>query len=592
MKNFGCAIMILPAVAFILFMVKYNDISPVAGTTMWIVFFLGLWMNSIGRKEEEEEEGQRTKASTTPKPIPDPALKPTPTATHDPMPRPPVELTPKPTSKPEIFPLPSLQQHPVGKINYVNYTSSIPDQIDVFPIYRCPKHGCVVRTHSLGRINRRGFKEEDFQSAIKECFGNEFTVSGGVILNTGKQTRPFEPDIALIDNSNPSLKIDIEIDEPYAGFTRKPTHCKGDDTQRDIYFSDRGWIVLRFSEFQVHTKEKQCLTYIARIIQSVKPSFQIPSELEEYGAVGKQQLWDLLTAQKWEKAQEREKYLNYTFGELIEDPIVIENGFGEQDSLEESKVKPTPIGTRDNRRAEGFNLPSKRDNRIDFYPESHVYTIDKVPAPSVSTIVSMFFPEFDAYRAARNLNPNHEYHGRDVQEIVELWENRGIDSANKGTLLHEQIEKFYLKTEYDRPEEFQLFEQFHSDHLHIEPYRSEWRIFDEDYHIAGTIDMVAKNGNQFEIYDWKRSKKVVNGIGKPITENHYQQGISFLKDLDNTSYNRYCLQQSLYRYILESKYDLSISNMYLVVLHPNYDRYYKIEVPYMRDEVQYMLKAL
>ena len=38
--------MVLPAIAFIFMMVKYKDVGAVEGTTMWVVFFLGLWLAS------------------------------------------------------------------------------------------------------------------------------------------------------------------------------------------------------------------------------------------------------------------------------------------------------------------------------------------------------------------------------------------------------------------------------------------------------------------------------------------------------------------------------------------------------------------
>ncbi len=45
-------------------------------------------------------------------------------------------------------------------------------------------------------------------------------------------------------------------------------------------------------------------------------------------------------------------------------------------------------------------------------------------------------------------------------------------------------------------------------------------VVDENYGVAGTIDFVAKNGNEFEMYDWKRSLKVIDKItGNAITEN-------------------------------------------------------------------------
>lgn len=169
-----------------------------------------------------------------------------------------------------------------------------------------------------------------------------------------------------------------------------------------------------------------------------------------------------------------------------------------------------------------------------------------------------------------------------------------MEAANKGTFLHEQIEKYYLGESYQRTEEFHLFEQFVSDHQEIKPYRSEWRVFDDEHHIAGTIDLITKNGLGYDIYDWKRSKKVVDTYsGEPITIDTWgNKGVGQLRDIDDTSFNRYCLQQSLYRYILEKNYNLKISKMFLVVLYPDNDRYYKVPVPYQKDRAEYILRTL
>ena len=95
------------------------------------------------------------------------------------------------------------------------------------------------------------------------------------------------------------------------------------------------------------------------------------------------------------------------------------------------------------------------------------------------------------------------------------------------------------------------------------------------------------------MYDWKRSKKVVDSrTGKPISNDYWgKKGIGQLKSIDDTSYNHYCLQQSLYKYILEKNYDLQVSKMYLIVIHPDYERYIKVEVPYLKNYVEYMLNT-
>lgn len=532
-----------------------------------------------------------------PKEVKEPTITYEPPIKEKPIQKPEIEVT-RPKAKPkEVLPKAKAEtEKSKNEILKVNYTSSISDQTDVYPIFRCPKKNTVVRSYRVGTTKRRGFKEEVFQRAIEDVFGNQFIVSGELRINTGKDTRPFEPDIALIDKSNDCLRIDIEIDEPYAGITRQPTHCKGDDTMRDIYFVDRGWIVIRFSEYQVHMFEKECLRFISDVIKGVSSTYSIPASLAHSTSTENEKLWDIVQAQKWEKDKYRESYLNHEFKTIEERIETIERDFNEQEQKEEKLVNPTLIGVVDEKPSIGFNLINShpRDKRIEFYSEPHIYTIDKTPAPSTSTIISKFFPEFDSYGKASSLSPSNPLYGLPVEEIVQTWNSRGMEAANKGTFLHEQIEKYYLGEHYEKTEEFHLFEQFVSDHKNIKPHRSEWRIFDEEHHIAGTIDLISKNGVGFDIYDWKRSKKVVDTYnGEPITKDTWGNvGVGQLKDIDDTSYNRYCLQQSLYRYILEKNYNLTISKMYLVVLYPDNDRYYKVEVPYLKKRVEYILKTI
>lgn len=479
-----------------------------------------------------------------------------------------------------------------NEIDFVNYDITKVPTTNSYPVFRFPKKGTVVRSFRLGNTKRRGFKEEAFQKSIELYFGKVFTVLGNARLNTGKETRPFEPDIAIIDKSSSNLRIDIEIDEPYAGLTRQPIHCKGEDVNRDTYFVDRGWIVIRFSEYQVHLQENDCLLYIAETIKSAIPNYEIPSQLLNQSSLQVEKLWDLVQAQKWEKAKYREQYLNHIFQSIEEQTETIERDFDEQEFKEEQLVKPTLLGEVDDKRSIAFNLKNKhpRDSRIKFYPEPHIYTIDNTPAPSASTIIAKFFPEFDSAYWANRKAPEL---GMTPIEVELMWKNKGEAAAKDGTFLHEQIENFYLEQAYERTEEFHLFENFVSEHNHIKPFRTEWRIFDEQHHIAGTIDLISENGNGYEMYDWKRSKKVVSSFnGEPIKNNQWQRGVGPLADIDDTSYNRYCLQQSLYKYILEKNYGLKVSKMYLIVLYPEYDNYYKVEVPYLKDKAEYILRTL
>ena len=82
--------------------------------------------------------------------------------------------------------------------------------------------------------------------------------------------------------------------------------------------------------------------------------------------------------------------------------------------------------------------------------------------------------------------------------------------------------------------------------------------------------------------DWKRSKHlIIDGYPKKYG---YGRGFSFLSHLDNSSYYKYELQQSFYRYILEKEYGINIATMLLVVLHPEYQNHYVIKLSEYREK--------
>jgi len=485
---------------------------------------------------------------------------------------------------------------------FVNYHSRFKDSANFYPILKIPHFNCIIRTHKYGATKPLGFKDKSFENSIKSLLLNKYEVSSNIKLETGISTRCYEPDIAIICSTNKNIRIDIEIDEPYAGKTRQPTHCIGWDTNRDNYFIDRGWLVIRFSEHQVHTKEKECLKFILKVVNSIDKSFDVPSNFEFIKNIANEILWDTIQAQKWEKEKYRETYLNHFFIGEHNENVLFENEINEfnaQDAEEEKLVKRALRGNEDQRENIGFNRKNAhvRDERIKFNSKSHNYVINDVSLVSVSTVISKFFPEFDAISAAFNLRPSNPLYGLSVNKIVKIWKDKGTESANKGTFLHEQIENYYLQQPYEETEEFYQFLNFVNDNNDLTPYRSEWRIFDEMHNIAGTIDLLVKNDNgTYDIYDWKRSKKIINPYDGQVIKNDSwgNKGIGILKHIDDTSYNKYELQQNLYRHILEKNYDIKINKMFLIVMHTaeGYKNYHKIRVPNLTNEINSILKTV
>ena len=133
--------------------------------------------------------------------------------------------------------------------------------------------------------------------------GGEFPISGTSFRYTA--------DFILVHKPT-GLAIDIEIDEPYEGRRGKPHHCidRGKDNQRNQFFLEKNWVVIRFSELQVVKYPDSCCKAIARVIAQITGDYR---GLAQFGNVA-----DLLPHKQWTvkeaiymaKTKFRNSYLN------------------------------------------------------------------------------------------------------------------------------------------------------------------------------------------------------------------------------------------------------------------------------------------
>ena len=149
---------------------------------------------------------------------------------------------------------------------------------------------------------------------------------------------------------------------------------------------------------------------------------------------------------------------------------------------------------------------------------------------------------------------------------------RALQPCADGTKMHNAIELYYnqvpgvkkasawegLLDECNQFDEFIAFQEATG----LVPIRTEWYIYDEDTRIAGYIDMLFMNSKGgYEIYDWKRVKEIKKTGFTPLKH-------SALCHLGDCNYWHYTIQLNLYKYILETKYDMKIDGMYLVEFYP------------------------
>lgn len=236
-----------------------------------------------------------------------------------------------------------------------------------------------------------------------------------------------------------------------------------------------------------------------------------------------------------------------------------------------------------------FNLKNKhyRDANISLR-DSHYY-LQSSKLLGITRVVNNFFPQFDADYWAGIKAP---LLGKSKEQLLEEWEQKRIESANTGTKLHQKIDDYYHhKTIQAEDKDFVLFKQF-AEAYKLNPYRSEWAIYDEDANIVGVVDMLDYTNGNFILYDWKRSNKIVEG-GQPIKENKFGEfGLRPIEKVPNTDYWHYALQLSFYRYILEKNYGINIKEARLVILHPSLNLPVVLTTPYMIDEVKKIIEVM
>jgi ATP-dependent exoDNAse (exonuclease V) beta subunit len=257
----------------------------------------------------------------------------------------------------------------------------------------------------------------------------------------------------------------------------------------------------------------------------------------------------------------------------------------------------------------------ERDQFIQFFEEDHKYVITNDPNnkyTSVTTWNHSHFPVFNANLIIKNMmrgknwKEGHKYWGLTAEEIKQQWSSNSSAVSGAGTDLHFEIECFMnnpdlesgFKKGYKHADlheaylqnpkaieviEWDYFINFVKDHPELKPYRTEWTIYDEDLKISGSIDMIYENPDgTLSIYDWKRSKDItrVNNFNKFAIN-------KLICHMPDANFWHYALQLNTYKRLIERKYGKTVTDLYLVRLHPDAEEknYELIKLPDLSKEI-------
>lgn len=302
--------------------------------------------------------------------------------------------------------------------------------------------------------------------------------------------------------------------------------------------------------------------------------------------------------------------------------------------------------------ASNINI-NKKDLLISFEEGAHKYTITPIEKKlqkhiiSVTSFKKLLFPIFvnevgvKQMREGANWNEKHPMFLLSDEEIFKIWDDDRIDASEKGTKMHAFIETYLLYVIYyhNLEHSFLYFEvrqnlllkseywpttpgsdilikedfiSFLKDHNNLKPFRVEWRIYDENILVAGSIDILfedvlqpfEKTGNLI-MMDWKRKNEL-------SISNKYEEGIkgTAMETFANCDFVGFSIQQNLYTYLLENGYEMNINGknikinikeMHVVLFHPikmnhmilNNEplKYIKRKLPRLTEEINQIIQT-
>ena len=196
-----------------------------------------------------------------------------------------------------------------------------------------------------------------------------------------------------------------------------------------------------------------------------------------------------------------------------------------------------------------------KDPRFRFEPGPHRYFLGERELTSATSWLKQFSEPFMREERAAAMEAKY---GNPAQHYLDEWDR----AADIGTKTHQFIEDYYnhqLGLAISPPpllhgdgeislRALKFLELATGRLVDLEPVGQELRLFNEAWGVCGTLDFLARHkpSGKLFIVDWKTSKKIATDQDK-IWRNLKGP----FADLADHEHNKYSLQISLYRVILE-----------------------------------------
>ena len=244
------------------------------------------------------------------------------------------------------------------------------------------------------------------------------------------------------------------------------------------------------------------------------------------------------------------------------------------------------------------------DDTIQFDPDRHCYTkrIGGEKLTSTTRIIKKVIIPFDRYGISLNMAKAKVFaEGGSIKEtqdkILDEWDAKLVSATKRGNWIHDNLEEYQFSGEYD-PKLKDAIKQLQPILKSGYRYYTEARVYSLAYMSAGTGDLVIQRQkgikSVFDFYDYKTNEAKgiqfdsINRKKSPVK--HYNRFLMApLDHLEDCNYNCYALQLSIYAFMAQITWGLSIGK--LVILYIDNDlKLHQYPVPYMKQEAKILLE--
>ena len=245
-------------------------------------------------------------------------------------------------------------------------------------------------------------------------------------------------------------------------------------------------------------------------------------------------------------------------------------------------------------------------DKYKFFENGHYYTYkDKQVGVSVTKYISQFENEFDSDTLSQKVADKN---GISQFEVLNEWKRKGEYSCLKGTAIHEWLQDNYADREYkfdlsqleEYPEYYKIEDIEHLKQMAIDfinDYKNRYILIGDeilcgipDFDIASAIDLLFYDtvNNEVVLADIKTNTDLK---GWKSTPSYVKKMLQPLENIKDITFEHYKIQLSIYRYFLEEYAHIPISdNMFIVYLSEKEKSYNIIQIPYLKNEVEKILK--